>query len=224
MYKKGRGSLTDIPASIQELRDIWGQGAGIHKREPDLKRYEVLIERIKPKVVVETGLYYGQSQVWFAKRVPYIINVEINRETTADYLSNVHNLEWPPLNGHIVLGDSSTVFPRVKEMVDQIGGDVLVVLDSNHDTETVFREMKLYSQLVTPGSYMVVEDGLLHFLPQNPGGAFMGAETPHNWFEGDPLLAIQAFMRDNGNDWIVDTDIENMFPTTQHVGGWLRRK
>ena len=218
--------MIDIEASIAELRDIWGQGPGIHKRPPDLARYEALIERVRPRVIVETGLYYGQSAVWFAERVPHVINVEINRETTADYLENRHGLSWPPPNASIVLGDSCAVFPRVKELTEQLaeGGPVMVVLDSNHDTETVYNEAMAYCDLVTVGSYLVVEDGLLHFLPQNPGGSFQGANTPHNWFVGDPWLATADFLiTEQGRRFACAGEIEDMFPTTQHVDGWLRR-
>jgi cephalosporin hydroxylase len=226
MSTKGYSSVTDIEASIQELREIWGQGAGIHKRPSDLSRYEILIKRVKPEVIVETGLYYGGSALWFAERVPYIINVEINHQTTEDYRNNVHGLGFPPENGIIVEGNSHEVYGEVAALARELADDkpILVVLDSNHDTETVYGEAIRYGQLVQSGSYMVIEDGLLHYLPQEGANGFQGPNTQNNWFNGCPLCATERFLAEQGDHWIVDAEIEDMFPTTQHVGGWLRRK
>jgi cephalosporin hydroxylase len=107
------------------------------------------------------------------------------------------------------------------------GGPIMVVLDSNHDTETVYNEMVLYHGLVTPGSYMVVEDGLLHYLPQEGSDHWEGPDTPNNWFDGCPLCAIHQFEDYRPmeyNLFELDDYIQNMFPTTQHPNGWLRRR
>ena len=217
--------MFDVEASIAELRDIWGQGAGIHKRPPDLARYETIINRVKPAVVCETGLYYGGSQLWFAERVPYVINVENNHGTTEDYRNNVHGLGYPPDNGIIVEGHSFEMYDRVAGLARELAGDrpIMVVLDSNHDTETVYGEAIRYCNLVTPGSYLVIEDGLLHYLPQEGGTGFQGPNTPNNWFDGCPLCAIERFLPEHP-EFELDTEIEQMFPTTQHPGGWLRRE
>lgn len=215
--------MTDIEASIAELRAVWGQGPGIHKRPNDLARYDILFERVKPNVLVETGLYYGGSAIHFAERVPHIINVELpdssrdpDNQTTADYKANRHGLGFPPENGIIIEGHSFEVVDQVEALVKKFGGPVMVVLNSNHDTETVYGEMVRYNHLVTLGSYMVVEDGLLHYLPIAPMG--LG-----NWFDGDPLIAIERFLSEN-DEFEVDTEIEDMFPTTQFVKGWLRKQ
>ncbi len=96
------------------------------------------------------------------------------------------------------------------------GDPIMVVLDSDHSTETVYGEMVAYAPYVTPGSYMVVEDGILAHVA--PGPFLMG-----NWFDGDPLEAVERFLPDHP-EWLHDSELEEMFPTTQHVGGWLRHR
>lgn len=223
--------MIDIKASIQELRDIWGQGPGIHKRPNDLLRYEHVIAQVKPAVVVETGLYYGGSQLWFSERVPYHIAVELpdscrdaNNQTTRDYRLNRHGLGFPPDNGFIIEGHSHRVVDKVYELAYRLasGRPILVVLDSDHGTDNVYGEAIRYCGLVTPSSYLVIEDTLLHHLPQKFGAGFQGSNTPHNWFDGDPYLAMQRFLSEYWN-FALDVKVDEMFPTGQHPGGWLRR-
>lgn len=223
--------MVDIEASIQELRKIWGQGPGIHKRPSDLLRYEHIIAQVKPAVVVETGLYYGGSQLWFSERVPYHIAVELpdscrdeRNQTTKDYRANRHGLGNPPVNGFVMEGHSHCVLGQVYELAHMLadGDPILVVLDSEHSTKNVYGEAVRYCSLVTPGSYMVVEDTLLHHLPHKLGAKFQGTHTPHNWFDGDPWIAVQRFL-ERHPEFAVDVQVEEMFPTTQHPGGWLRR-
>lgn len=207
--------MIDREGSIAGLRAIWNRGPGMHKNPEDLVRYQRVINRVKPKVVVETGLYYGGSQLWFAERVPHVINVELNTETTADYRANRHGLGFPPANGHIVEGNSHEVFDEVAALTKELAGDgpVMVVLDSDHGTNTVYGEMVRYGQLVTPGSYMIVEDGILHYLPVGP---FLVG----NWFDGDPVIAIERYLAEQC-DFVLDEELEDMLPTTQHPMGWL---
>src|SRR5262249_15769439 len=110
------------------------------------------------------------------------------------------------------------VFTQVKSLLQKLNPDglpVLVVLDSNHDTKTVFDEMVLYHTLVTPGSYMVVEDGILAYMP-------IGPWPKGNWFDGDPLQAIQKWLADH-REFEVDMELEDQFLITQYPSGWLRK-
>lgn len=191
----------------------------MHKTPDDLARYELLIDRLHPEVIVETGLYYGGSHIWFAERVPHVISVEHNEETTAGFLRNEWGLGEPPDNGSVILGDSIARFGDVEHLARRLAGDgpILVILDSDHGTEHVWNEIVRYHTLVTCGSYLVVEDGILHHI--GPGPFKEG-----NWFDGDPLIAIERFLDAQPDQWDVDLELEDMFPTTQHPSGWLRRR
>ncbi len=206
--------MRDLEGSIAAMRAVWRSGPSMHKFPDDVRRYEMLIERIKPAVVVETGLLFGESQRWFAARVPYVVTVESDAKAIEQYQLNCHGLGWPPRNAYTVLGDSRNVFDVVRGQVVQ-HGPALVVLDSDHSTDVVYAELELYSQLVAVGSCLVVEDTLLHYLPR--GGFLEG-----NWFNGDPLLAVEEWLPSNP-EFVPDEEIEDAFPTTCAPGGWLRR-
>jgi cephalosporin hydroxylase len=210
--------MIDVEASIALIRNVWSRrNASLEKEPPDLARYETIIERVKPVVVVETGLHYGGSLQWFARRVPFVVNVELDHDAIANFLRNRHGMGTPPPNGHIVFGDSHEVHPAVEKMARTLadGGPIMVVLDSDHGTECVYGEMVNYCRFVTPGSYLVVEDGILHYMDKGP--ILVG-----NWYAGDPVEAIERFLPDHP-EFVPDMEIEDMFSGTTNPGGWLRR-
>jgi cephalosporin hydroxylase len=68
-----------------------------------------------------------------------------------------------------------------------IGETVLVVLDSCHTREHVVAELNAYGPLVTPGSYIVVADGImkdLHDVPRGQG----------QWAHDNPTSAVHDFV------------------------------
>ena len=75
----------------------------------------------------------------------------------------------------------------------------------------VAREMEAYASLVTPGSFMLVQDGIADLLPmfdkRQPG----------------PLSAIQEFLTRHC-EFEVDNARCERFLITHHPMGWLRRK
>jgi len=109
----------------------------------------------------------------------------------------------------LILG--SSVEPRVTDHIAQEVRDktVLVTLDSLHTHDHVLKEMEIYSKLVTPGSYLVVQDTNLNGHPVLP-----------QWGPG-PMEAVQEFLRTHDN-FVVDRGREK-FLLTFYPGGWLKR-
>jgi len=79
---------------------------------------------------------------------------------------------------------------------------VLVVLDSNHTHEHVLVELRLYTPLVTVGSYCVIFDTIIEDLE--------GVEfTDRPWRKGNnPKTAVAEFLRSN-DDLMVDSSIDD---------------
>ena len=64
---------------------------------------------------------------------------------------------------------------------------VLVLLDSCHSKAHVLAELTAYSPLVTPGSYIVVMDGIMSDLVGVPG-------SQADWSWNNPLAAVREFV------------------------------
>jgi cephalosporin hydroxylase len=105
----------------------------------------------------------------------------------------------------------SSIDPKVTDHVAEevANKKVLVTLDSLHTQDHVLKEMQIYSKLVTPGSYLVVQDTNLNGHPVAP-----------RWGPG-PWEAVQEFLKTNDN-FVADHEREK-FLLTFYPGGWLKR-
>ena len=105
----------------------------------------------------------------------------------------------------------SSVDPKITDHVAQevMGKKVLITLDSLHTRDHVLKELEIYSKLVTPGSYLVVQDTNINGNPVLPE------------FGPGPHEAVQEFLQTHDN-FVVDHDRER-FLLTFYPGGWLKR-
>ncbi len=173
---------------------------GVEKATQDLARYEAIIDATKPEVIVETGTRRGHSAVWFAGRVSRVI--------TIDSRPDLHTARQHP---RVLRVPGNSTAPAILGRVARLtaGLRTLVSLDSDHSRAHVAEEIRLYSELVTAGSYLVVEDGVYHFLDRHE-------------YDGDPLEAIAATVALSPL-FTRDLDIEGMYPITGAIAGWWRR-
>jgi cephalosporin hydroxylase len=86
-----------------------------------------------------------------------------------------------------------------------------VVLDSMHEKDHVLAELKLYSPLVSAGSYLIVEDTNSDGVPVFPGSI-------------GPTAAVQEFLAmPAGQPFTQDVSREAMV-LTFNPGGWLKKE
>jgi cephalosporin hydroxylase len=85
----------------------------------------------------------------------------------------------------------------------------MVILDSDHSCDHVLAELDAYSQLVTEGSYLIVEDTNVNGRPVFPR------------FGPGPHEAVERFLRE-GAPFGRDEDCERFF-LTFNPGGYLKR-
>jgi cephalosporin hydroxylase len=111
-----------------------------------------------------------------------------------------------------VTGNSSA--PETLAQVEPLCKDrtVLVIHDADHSKDAVLRDLRAYSPLVSVGSYLIVEDGIMDlFRP----GEILGA-----WDDG-PLPAIEEFIDANGG-FEMDPSRER-YLLTYNPRGFLKR-
>lgn len=89
---------------------------------------------------------------------------------------------------------------------------VLVIDDGSHEYESTLGAMEKFAPVVTPGSYMIVEDGIIDKL---------GLKARHF---GGPLKAIRAFMKVHP-EFTVDRKWCDLFGknATFNVNGYLKK-
>ena len=186
----------------------------------DMVAIQELIWKVKPAVVVETGVAHGGSLVFSASMLELlggegrVIGVDIDIRP-----HNRQAIESHPMAKRIMLVQGSSVDPAVvRQVADAIGGrgPVLAILDSNHTHDHVLQELKLYSPLVTRGSYLVVMDTAIE---EMPAGSF--PDRP--WDKGNnPKTAVHEFLKADPR-FRIDKDMEAKLLITVAPDGYLER-
>lgn len=187
------------------------RGATIWKLPQDLDRYRCVIETTKPDVLVECGTKWGGFAAWVADTFKVQV-VTIDTQSPEGRPAS-----WPGVTfvrGNTVDG---TLRLRVAELIPA-GSRVMVSLDSDHSAPHVRAEIAAYGPLVSPGCYLVVEDGIADLAPS--AQRFLWGDRVRR--SGGPLLAIERALVGDSR-WERDEVVERMSPVTHNPAGWWRR-
>lgn len=175
--------------SLQYYQNFSWMGRRALQLPEDLIRLQEAIYRIRPDVIVETGVFEGGSLMFHATLCQALGKgrvIGIDHQIGADVR---HAIGSHLLGPRIALieGDSTSreVVGTVAQMIHP-GETVLVILDSCHTKEHVRRELECYSRFVTPGSFIIAADGIMHDLADVPGGEA-------GWVSDHPLAAANDF-------------------------------
>jgi len=198
-------------------------GRPIIQLPADIIRYQELIWRQRPDIIIETGVAHGGSLLFAASLCRLLskgrvvgIDIEIRPQNRAAILNH-------PLSPLITLVEGSSIEPSVVQRVQALvkpGETVLVLLDSRHTKAHVLAELEAYASLVTPGSYVVVADGVMRDLAGVPGAG-------SDWDIDNPAAAAREFL-DAHPEFRLECP-EPIFkespltPPTYWVDGFLRR-
>ena len=211
-------------------------GRPIIQYPQDMWAVQDLIWRVRPDLVIETGIAHGGSLILSASMLAMLDMCDAIEAGTVveprnsrrkvlglDIDIRAHNraaIERHPMGCRIQMIQGSSIAPEVVQQVHSIAqqhGRILVFLDSMHTHEHVLAELQAYAPLVSPGSYCVVFDT---FVDDMPSGFF--ADRP--WDVGNnPKTAVREWMAGNP-DFEVDAEMEQRLQVTVAPQGFLRRK
>jgi cephalosporin hydroxylase len=189
----------------------------------DMIRMQEVITRLKPDVILETGVAHGGSLIFYASLCKLlgrgrVIGVEkgliCRKQIESHYLSD----EFITL----VEGDSTapSVVNEVYDLIDP-SEKVLVILDSCHSKHHVHKELDAYHKLIAPGFYVIVQDGNMSLLHDVPRGK-------PEWELDNPSQAVLEFIKTHP-EFIIEepprifnesTLTKNI---TYHTNGFLKR-
>jgi cephalosporin hydroxylase len=166
-------------------------GVPVQKLPFDTWVIQEILWELRPDVIVETGTYKGGSAYYYATLFDAIGH---GRILTVD-IEPQPDLPQHPRITYLV---GSSTAPETVERIRQAVGPsekVLVFLDSAHEAEHVAEEIRLYAPLVSPGSYLIVED--THF----NGNPVLPNFGPGPWEAVDEFLAsTEAFVPDRSRE------------------------
>ena len=185
----------------------------------DIVALQELMWSVRPAVIVETGIAHGGSLILHASMLELlggdgrVIGVDIDIRQ-----HNRQAIEAHPLAKRIDLIEGASTDPATVSAVREAVGDqgpVVVILDSNHTHDHVRQELEAYSPLVGQGSYLVVFDTIIEFMPET-----FFADRP--WSKGNnPWTAVQEFLAANDR-FEVDRGITDKLLISVAPEGYLK--
>lgn len=215
--------------------DFTALGRPIIQYPQDIVAVQELIWKVKPDLIIETGIAHGGSLILSASMLAlldYCDAVEAGtmldprqpkrRVLGIDIDIRAHNrqaIEAHPMAARIDMLQGSSVVPEIIAEVRNraAGRRVLVFLDSMHTHAHVLAELEAYAPLVALGSYCVAFDTIIEDLPA-------GTYANRPWEVGNnPKTAVREFLTHHP-EFEVDHDIEAKLLITVAPGGWLRRR
>lgn len=187
----------------------------------DIIALQEIIWKIKPDLIIETGIARGGSLIFSASMLELIgkgrvlgIDIEIRKE-------NFRKIVKHQLSKRIKMLEGSSIDKKIINKVYKIASKnkkILVILDSNHSHEHVLAELNAYSKLVKKGSYLIVFDTVIEDITKKYSKKLIKG----NWGkDNNPKTAVRKFLKYN-NRFKVDKEIENKLLITVAPYGYLK--
>lgn len=174
---------------------LW-RGVPIIKMPTDMAIYHQVIWDKKPDFVIDIGTKFGGSALFYQDMLDLTGKGQV---ITID--------KYPvkkELDPRIVYLEGGSTSDDILKQVRELVGDksVMVVLDGDHSRQQVKRELNAYSDIVTQGQYLVVED------------CYSKVATP-----AGPKEAKDWFLRRSRK--LKQTNLDNQFLIGFTREGWL---
>lgn len=185
------------------------RGLPLLKNPFDLAIYSMLLQRARPRTLIEVGSYKGGSAVWFADQAGLlgletgVISIDLEVPTAAAD-PRVRFLRGDARElGEVLPPSVLSALPR----------PLMVVEDSSHLAGTTAAVLEFFDPWLRPGEYIVVEDGILSDM------------RVADLYDGGPLRAIDEFLAKGAGRYEVDRGLCDYFGrnVTWNVDGYLRR-
>jgi cephalosporin hydroxylase len=189
-------------------RSTW-MGVPALKNPLDAWIYQEIVHETRPQAIVELGSAEGGGALYLAHLLELaggdgrVISVDVSRES--------YDVAHPRIVEVTGRTGDPEVIERVRELCE--GRRTMVIHDASHRAHAVYADLQAYAPLVSPGCYLIVEDGIgdvmpKRKLPEDPGAG--------------PYLAVKSFLAD-GAPFEVDPDRER-FLMTNNPRGYLKRR
>lgn len=184
------------------------RGLNMIKNPFDLVVYEEMLWELKPNVIIEIGNAFGGFSLWLSDRLKMIgVNsklITIDLNSGGD--TNLQDFKSDKFISIIGNCNDPEVINNVKNYIGK-EDVVLIVEDSAHTFENTMQVLENYKNIVTVGSYFIIEDGICDVLDLGikPG----------------PMSAVEKWIGNNTN-FKVDRDRER-YIMTYNPKGYLKR-
>lgn len=236
LQKKSIEWLVDSAKHNYSYNFTW-LGRPIIQYPQDMVAMQEIIWAVKPDLIIETGIARGGSLIFSASQLAMLDiceaiesgsknfdpSISCRKVIGIDIEIRLHNLEAilaHPMASRIQIIEGSSIDPLIIKKVREEAAKykkVLVCLDSNHTHGHVYEELKLFSPLVSEGSYCVVFDTVIEDMPNE-------LFENRSWGKGDnPKTAVWEFLKSN-TQFSIDKNIQDKIQITVAPDGYLIKR
>lgn len=206
-FKKKIDKVKITPFSIYRgHHKVKYRGVEAIKAPFDYVIYQMILFEVKPDLIIEIGSKKGGSALYLAdllvllgKGIVHTIDLTDEIDDTVKSHPKIHSFidGWEKYDLKNARG-----FQKI-----------LIIEDSLHTYECTLGALNKFKDLVTPGSYFIIEDGIIDELKLNL-----------DFYKGGPLKAIHEFLLEN-KDFSIDRRWCDMFGinATFNVNGYLKK-
>ena len=219
-FKESSLNWTKQSMEEQYVYNFEWMGRPIIQYPQDILAIQEIIWKVKPDLIIETGIAHGGSIIFSASMLELLdgdgevvgIDIDIRQH-------NRNEIENHPMMKRISMIEGSSISENVYQSVLEKTKDkknIMVILDSNHTHDHVLQELNLYGELVSKESYLVVLDT---FVEDMPKGFFKNRP----WDVGNnPKTAVNDYLKEHP-EFQIDKSIENKLMITVAPSGYLKR-
>lgn len=201
----------------------------------DIVGFQEIVWKVKPDLIIETGIAHGGSLILSASLMALLdlmeateLGIPLDTQNTQRKVVGIdidirdHNrvlIESNPLSNRIKMIEGSSIDQNIIDQVKDFSKgykNILVCLDSMHTHDHVLKELKAYSELVSIGSYCIVYDTFVEDIAE-------GFFNDRPWDVGDnPKTAVTEFMHKNPK-FKIDDIMHDKLQITVAPNGFLKR-
>ena len=183
----------------------------------DMFAIQEIIYRTKPKNIIEVGVAWGGSLLFYAFLQKFfnngkVIGIDIFIPSNLRKRLNDHNKLLNNLS--LIKGSSldQNVINKLKKLVKDKNN--LVILDSHHTHKHVLDELNIYSELVGKGNYIICCDTIVNRIPEQK-------HRRRDWGpNNNPETALKEFLKKNKR-FKIDQTIDKKILLSNHPSGYI---
>ena len=193
-------------------------GRPIIQYPQDILAVQEIIWKVKPDLIIETGIAHGGSLILSASILELIGKGEVVGIDIDIRKHNKKEIEKHSLFKRITMIKGSSINKEIiKKVQDLAKGKkkIMVILDSNHTHDHVFKELMAYAPLVSKGGYLIIFDTIIQNMPEE-----FTKKRP--WGKNNnPKTAVNKFLKLNDR-FKIDKKLESKLLITAAPDGYLK--
>jgi len=195
----------DVKSICDGHHNVYYRGVKYIRCPFDYIIYQMILNEIKPDLIIEIGTNAGGGALYMADILDKIGHGEVHTIDIVDMVNSEFVKNHPRIKRF--LGGYQSYDIKMAESFDTI----LVIDDGSHTYEDVKASLEKFKNIPTKESYFIVEDGVID-------------ELGYPGYNGGPLRAIEEFINNN-QEYIIDRKWCDFFGknATFNVNGYLKK-